>query len=334
MKIVKNVSGEGVLFEEGDLDGTVFASCSACMALYAEFLSWANANKSRVVKDPDEADNIIVLSCQVTDLAILNDLRTAEKFYNKKVFISGCLARRFDIELPSWVARLDNLKSDGTFIEDKSLIRFEKPFWVEDFKENKSDLTNGNLFRDKYPFRIGVGCSQKCTYCSIRYTRGDPYQLISLDEFSMADNIVLIADSPSVEQVEFWIDKAISLGKRISIRNIEPHVFLKTFESIRKLAESGLLHILHCPVQASSKEVLDDMGRSYRAVCEVLEKIYLLDGVIKATNIIVDYKDYDNDFDDIYRVFDYVSWNPYWDGIWDRSKAEEKFLKYFPWSKK
>jgi len=27
-------------------------------------------------------------------------------------------------------------------------------------------------------------------------------------------------------------------------------------------------------------------------------------------------------------MFDYVSWNPYWDGIWDRQKAEERYKKY------
>lgn len=55
------------------------------MTVYAETLGWAVFNKRQMTLDPSEADNIVVLSCQVTDLAILNDLKILNNLKNKKV---------------------------------------------------------------------------------------------------------------------------------------------------------------------------------------------------------------------------------------------------------
>jgi hypothetical protein len=35
-----------------------------------------------------------------------------------------------------------------------------------------------------------------------------------------------------------------------------------------------------------------------------------------------------DDLSAIKEAFDHVSWNPYWDGRWDRDAAEERFDKY------
>lgn len=341
MKKISNPSGSGFLFEQQDIGGPIFAVCSACMSLYAEWLSWANNpyNRERVTRIPDNATNIIILSCQVTDLAIVNDFHIAEKYHkefpNARIFISGCLARRFDIQFPSWLKRLDNLVSNGQFIYNRDLVKFEAPFWTKEFKEEDGELTEGHLFRSKYPFRIGVGCGNKCSYCSIRYTRGSPYQIESIDEFKQADDMVLIADSPIAEQILFWMGKAKQYNKRIAIRNLEPQVAITIWPEILSFAKTRLLSIFHCPVQASNHEVLRDMGRNRKATQRILNEITILKefDVITATNIIRDYKYFKNDFDNIYSVFDYVSWNPYWDGKWDRKIAEEKFIKYFPWNR-
>ena len=52
-------------------------------------------------------------------------------------------------------------------------------------------------------------------------------------------------------------------------------------------------------------------------------------GVILATNIIIDYKNFQNpNMEELKRLFDYISWNPYWDGVWNREKAEARFAAY------
>jgi len=338
MKTMKNQFGVGDLLEEADVKGTIFASCTACMSIYAEFLSWANHpdNAGRVVKNPMEADNIVILSCQVTDLAVVNDLRTIEayrrEFPDREYYVSGCLARRFDIPFEPWLKRLENIRRDGTYIEDRTLVRFEPPFWVQGYQEKDSELADGHLFRNHYPFRIGVGCQGKCAYCTIRHTRGEPYEITATEEFDRAEDILLIADSPSAQQLVFWMERAEEKGKQIAIRNVEPHVALRVWDRIERFAEKGLLTAIHCPVQAWKSQTLLDMCRDPDVTHDLILRMSRLRGVVKATNIIRDYKGFFNDFGPIYDVFDYVSWNPYWDGKWDRQDAEDRFARYFPWT--
>lgn len=337
MRIESNKFGEGVLNEAHDLCGKVYFSCCACMSIYSEALSWANANQDRISL-PVIADSIVVLSCQVTDLAIYNDIKRLEclmeSYPGRKYFIGGCLARRFDIELPEGVERLDHVRSDYTEINYTSLAHFEKPFWVPYF-ERGSPLSPGNLFRQMYPLRVSVGCKKNCTYCTIKTTRGCGYDL-DIDrfkhEFSRNNNVVIIADSPSVDILtpimEYALDKRIT----ISLRNVEPPTALKIMGHLHALADKKLLNVLHSPIQSDNPDVLKDMGRDSGATLELISKLPELEikCVSLATNIITDYKDYPNpDADILYKTFHYISYNPYWNGVWDWETAKNKFEKYF-----
>jgi tRNA A37 methylthiotransferase MiaB len=218
------------------------------------------------------------------------------------------------------------------------LVDFQPPYWVDGFKENDDAHKDGHLFRHSYPLRIGVGCSMNCSYCTIRVTRGKLYR-IEADkaekEFADHDNIVLVSDSPTAAQIKEWAELAIKYNKPISIRNIEPHVAMSVFEVIFDLADRKLLKEFHCPVQHTNVEVLKDMRRNVEATLQFMAVAPLLKklGVFLATNVIIDYKDFENpDMKVLNRIFDYVSWNVYWDGKFDFEKAKEKFYKYFPWS--
>jgi len=332
MKQETNKFGTGSLYEVEDIKGNIHCVCTACMSIYSEFLSWANANSDRFTGFSADADSIVVLSCQVTDLAVLNDLRHLEglmdKHPHKKFYIGGCLARRFDIRLPGGVRRLDNISSEGTQIDKTDLIQYAAPFWVEDFENQK---TEGRLFRDMYPLRIGVGCKNKCTYCTIRITRGEYREIpYSKDEFISHDNVVLIADSPTSKQIATWCARAIGENKPIAIRNIEPKVLRREWRNIYILAEKGLLSHLHCPIQHNDPDALIQMGRDPYDVIFVRNAARMLKGmgVFTATNIIVDYVGFMNQDSIMAEEFDYVSWNPYWDGQWDRKTAERRFKHY------
>jgi tRNA A37 methylthiotransferase MiaB len=332
-----NKFGTGLLYDKIDLaNGKIYAECSACMSIYSEFLSWANATPESFTLDPDEAKHIIVLSCQVTDLAILNDFRCLEKLIadhpDKKYYMGGCLAKRFDIELPDGVRRLDNIKTDNTHINDKSIIKYNLPFWVKDYDPTATQLEDGRIFRDMYPLRIGVGCKHKCQYCTIRHTRGDAYQLHpNVTEFLKHQDVVLIADSPTPDQILAWCAIADHFRQPISLRNVEPQVAMECWWSLYKLSNKGLLNILHCPVQSDNQDTLKDMGRDVFATLNFLSNAHQLkrNGVILATNIIINYKRFiEPNMDRLNDIFDYVSWNPYWDGQWDRNNAEKRFKQY------
>ena len=332
-----NKFGSGNICSPDDIKGSVYITCAACMTVYSETTGWANKHKNKIVDNPEQADNIIVLSCQVTDLAILNDITIAEKFQNqyptKKCYVGGCLAQRFDIELPDGILRVDHLREDYQPLVDRTLINYEYPFWVPDFKEDGSEVADGHIFRDMYPLRVGSGCHGKCKYCTIKITRGQAYELDPVkleDEFKNNDNIVIIADSVTPDQIRKFGGFAEKYNKSISFRNVEPQNVVRAKDTLYALAEMGLLNVLHTPVQATSPKTLKVMNRSKTQVEKVMDIVERLKdlGVYTATNIIIDYDGCDNDFQEIYDLFDYVSWNPYWAGSFDIDIAKDRWIKY------
>ncbi len=341
MEKIKNIFGEGVIYKEEDLKGKLYITSAACMSVWSDLLSYANKFPNRIVKDPLLADTIVVLGCQVTDLSILNDIEIASKLhkqYNKDIYMGGCLAQRLDIKLPDFIKRLDVVRVVGQELTDTSLVHYEKPFWVPNFEETQEKLKEGNLFRNYYPLKIGAGCHGKCKYCTIKHTRGDTYFTVAeeqIKEFLNHDNVVIISDSPTVNQIKDWCNIALKYNKKISIRNVEPQNLVKCSIELHALADNHLLDILHCPIQSFDKDLLEVMNRNVKATEEVLNLIYELrkKGVITATNIIIDYmangKIYPNyDEEKLNKYFDYYSWNPYFDGNFDKKKAKERYKRY------
>lgn len=341
MKQIRNYFGEGKIYTEEDLIGKIYITSAACMSVWSDLLSFANKYKERITKDPSIADSIVVLGCQVTDLAVLNDLEVASKLhqkYNKEIFMGGCLAQRFDIKLPAYIKRLDVVRELYQDLDDLSLVHYEKPFWVNDFEDSNDNLKDGNLFRNFYPLKIGAGCHGKCKYCTIKHTRGDTFVNIpenQIEEFLNHENIVLISDSPTINQIKGWCEIAKKYNKPFSIRNIEPQNLIKCWDELLELADKRLLEILHCPIQSFNDDLLVAMNRHVEATHQALELMFELrsKGVITATNIIIDYthndvfyRNYDQEKLDKY--FDYYSWNPYFDGDFQIEKAEKRFKKY------
>ena len=355
MKEITSRFGKGVLHSIGDfpLGSKVFVTSAACMSITSDWLSVITANQTlgqydrvKFVHSAEEASIMVVLGCQVTDLAVLNDVRLMEdlheKYPDKSVFVGGCLAYRFDIKLPDFVKRIEVHRVKGIELtsESEETLVWQKPFWVKgDLGEE--ELSNGRLFRDMYMLKIGAGCNGKCKYCTIRDTRGGNYEMEAadqVDEFlnhADKEGVVLVSDSPTVKQIKDWCGIAKQHGKAISFRNVEPPVTLACKEELLDLARAGLLKIYHCPIQSNNPELLAVMNRSASAT---LDAISVMDELREAetkvaTNIIIDYvagrKEYRNmDTDWLNEHFDYWSWNPYFDGNWNRSKAEQRFEKY------
>lgn len=341
MKKVKNKFGEGTIYEKEDLGRKIYATSAACMSVWSDMLSYANKYPEYFVDDPSKADSIVVLSCQVTDLAVLNDLKVAARLHEltgKYIYIGGCLAQRMDIPLPEFTRRLDVVREIGIELEDTSLVHYEPPFWVPDFKEEDNNLKDGHLFRNYYPLKLGAGCHGKCKYCTIRHTRGEVYETVprdQIEEFLNHEHVVLTSDSPTVKQIKEWALIAKETNKEISIRNIEPQNLIQCEEELIELARLGLLDIVHCPVQSFDEKVLRAMNRNVDATYKAIDLLLRLRnlGVITATNIIIDYVVNgevieNHDREQLDKYFDYYSWNPYFDGNYDIIKAEERYNKY------
>lgn len=260
MKTVKNRFGESVLYDIEDIVvSDVYVVCTACMSVWSDFLSYANSDECYFNISPKyeeswkhQTEAIIVLGCQVTDLAIYNDLKTAEELHDKHpnipIYMGGCLAHRFDIELPDYIYRLNVVRSGYQSVGNKELIDYRKPFWNKNLVDDADELEAGNLFRHSYPLKIGAGCHGKCKYCTIRDTRGESYETdayLQVAEFLANDDIVLISDSSTVKQIKDWCHIAERYNKPISMRNVEPQVAMACTKDLLDLADKGLLKIFH-----------------------------------------------------------------------------------------
>ena len=351
MKNIKNRFGEGILYSIQDILNNpsvkIYCECAACMSVYTDMLSYLADNpevKYFSSKNSKDVTDIIILGCQVTDLAVLNDIRTAEKLHNENpranVYMCGCLAQRFDIELPDFIKRLDVVRNENAPIKDnlKNLVVWQKPFWIKEVL-GCGDYDNGNLFRNSNSIKIGAGCTGRCKYCTIRDTRGDNYErdaYLQVEEFlNTTGDIVFISDSPTYKQVRDWCNIAICHNKPVSFRNLEPVIANMCSEHLLELAKKGLLKTLHVPIQSENEIVLKAMNRNVDATIHYIDWSQKLReyGVKLATNIIIDYEvdgevyhNLNTEF--LNKYFDYFAWNPYFDGKWERRKAETRFKKY------
>jgi len=237
--------------------------------------------------------------------------------------------------LPYGVNRLEHLRADYEPIKDRTIINYEYPFWVSNYEPLDDDYAQGHLFRHMYHLRVGSGCHGKCKYCTIRITRGEAYILDSQKlekEFSECkhNKICIVGDTINPDQIVAYSHFARKYRKRICFRNVEPQNAIATKDILTYLAKDDLLDVLHIPIQAVDEKTLRKMGRSKKYVDEVLSLIQELQktSVFTATNIIIDYDDCENNFDKVYKLFDYVSWNPYWDGNFDLEKDKKRMAYY------
>lgn len=350
MRKEKNRFGSGTMYDIEDIAlYDIYVVCTACMSVWSDFLSYANSDECFLNVKPryeeswaHQTEAIVILGCQVTDLAIYNDIKTAEdlhtKYPNIPIYIGGCLAYRFDIELPAYIKRLNVVREKYQNISDRNLIDYRKPFWNQSLADNADEFATGNLFRHSYPLKIGAGCHGKCKYCTIRDTRGESYETdayLQVGEFLAHDDVVLISDSPSMKQIQDWCHISTRYHKPISMRNVEPQIAIACSKELLNLADEGLLKIFHCPIQSNDPEVLRAMNRNVVVTLSYIDWAQELRkrGTKVATNIIIDYvidgKTFHNMPEEwLNEHFDYWSWNPYFDGNWDYETAKLRFEKY------
>lgn len=341
MKIT-NIFGSCEVYYINDIKGPIKIECSACMSVYADAYSWAVSHMHRI----GDGNSIIILGCQVTDISILNVFKRAVECLKtyENVYISGCLAHRFDIPFPAGVKRLMPFSSD-TYIGSisENIISINDPFWINPADYNPQGvMTPGRIFRGVNAVRLSRGCDGHCSYCTIIHTRGDRKEFpLSYDVFAENDELLLIADSPSIRSLSAATDYACRHNTKLQMRNLEP-IMLGTGSPLRHhfetLLDRNLLSVMHAPLQSLNPTIITHMRRSLSHTEDAFSYMQYLRsrGVKIATNLIIDYPIdgtiiEDDTLSKITPLFDYVSWNPLWDNVWDEARAIERDKRYFPW---
>ncbi len=283
-------------------------------------LGLLNQAGHRIVKNPSDADILIINTCAVKEATQNRMLHRIISMPKKPLIISGCLPK---IDLKA----IEHVAPDyHAVLDPQSITRITSIV-------DQANRSKGNIqcFSDKPPIKtalpkirlnpfieviqIAEGCLGYCSYCCTRFARG------SLHSFPK-ETIVRRATGAIAEGVkEVWLtaQDTGAYGKdlgtnlvdllqdivqidgdfRIRLGMMNPNFAMTITDSLCQIFESEkIFKFLHIPVQSGSNRVLKDMKRQYQAE-EFMDLIKILRSNIPnltlSTDIIVGYPTETND---------------------------------------
>lgn len=257
---------------------TAFKLCDNNGYLTTQLANFFGSNKVALVKDPEEADTIVITTCGF-DQEREDESAALVKHYHEKyasskeIIVSGCLAKINPEALPS------NL----TLIGNKELHLFNDRFGTTERIENVSgsDLSDEYISReygfiDAYYIQICQGCVNDCSYCAIKKAKGHVASK-SIDEIIMDverglrlgfNRFMLLGDDCGSYGADLGVDLAQLLNRltaydiRILMNYIEPGSFLSLYPRLDASA-LGMIDFMNVPVQAVSPRIIGLMSRRY-----------------------------------------------------------------------
>jgi len=266
-----------------------------------------------VVTDPAKADAIILNTCAVkgtTYRKMLRRLRELQNSDGKRVVVAGCLPL---IDLAS----IEQIGSFASIISCRSIDRIAEVFERMAHDEQNIRIlerapcekpTMPKLRSSKVSAIVAIceGCTSNCSYCSVKFARGD---LRSFDAQSILSEVGAAIKAgyreillTAQDMAAYGLDAGTSLpellnsitslkGKfRIRIGMMNPlNVTPILPELIDAYASEKIYKFLHLPVQSGDDDVLEAMRRGYTvddfmvivdAFRERFEDLYLATDVI------------------------------------------------------
>ncbi|MBU3957904.1 MAG: tRNA (N(6)-L-threonylcarbamoyladenosine(37)-C(2))-methylthiotransferase [Nanoarchaeota archaeon] len=225
-----------------------------------------------------EADAIILNTCIVkkqTEQKILDRIKSIRKnFSGKKIVLAGCL-----LEIPEILEKADCdgiIKNGNAAAVMSKLIKNE----LIDTANNSIHIVRNNPLIDIE--EIAEGCLGSCSYCIVRRAKGalksEPADKIFRNiETAISEGckeIWLTAQDTacygfdSGSELPELLDSVCRIGSDFSIHvgMMNPERALKILPRLMEAYKSGKVYkFLHLPVQSGSDNILEKMGRKYKA---------------------------------------------------------------------
>ncbi|MDQ7031280.1 MAG: MiaB/RimO family radical SAM methylthiotransferase [Desulfonauticus sp.] len=231
-----------------------------------------------------KAEVIILNTCAVTQKAI-TDLKKEVNYLNthfpeKKIVLVGCACQVMGEKLALW-------KGVNTVVPQEKKFSFFQHTNINNVFSGISDY-----FRARAVLKIQDGCSQKCAYCIVPFTRGRPISrkpeeiLNELKRLGTKNFQEITLSGINLHQygkdlaprIDFW-DLIDFLGKnfdfnkyplRLRLSSLEPaDLNEKAFRTLKKY--DFICPHLHISLQSGSDVVLKKMGRGHYQAKDVLE---------------------------------------------------------------
>ena len=265
--------------------------CEPSAYLFTKAVNFFLVNGYRIAGDVDTCETILVNTCCVTEDKIASSMAALEfarsKSKGKQIVLFGCAA---SLPLPG-LARQD-LLCIGPKDLDKLDIHFPHQTSVNDIAVNRLSpelySPGQGLGYADYFIMIAQGCSNRCSYCNIKRTKGEaisvPVESIlpqirhglsrGVKEFTLlADDCASYGHDLGTELVQL-IEQLFAAGPAFGLKlgYLYPSYLLKRRDELKTLFRTGRIRYVNIPVQAGSQRILGLMNRQY-PINEVMEAV-------------------------------------------------------------
>ena len=243
-------------------------------------LGGLNQTNLDIVKDPENADTIIVNTCGFLDIAreeSVNTILEAAELKNtgnlKELVVMGCLSERYPNEIKEEIPEIDRIFGSN---DHRQIVSF---LAGKDFSRDDPLFFRSLMTPKHYAYiKIAEGCDNGCTFCSIPLMRGlqksRTIPAIMEEAERLANNgtkelLVIAQDSTSYG---YDLDEKVFLSDLIrelnTIRNVDwirihyAHPAYLSQKIIDAIAESDkVCNYLDMPIQHAADDILKSMRR-------------------------------------------------------------------------
>lgn len=243
-----------------------------------------------IVDYVDGCDAVIINTCGFIDDAkkeaienILDTVELKKEGLVKKIIVSGCMAQRHKEEILAEIPEIDAVIGIGANSDIVNIINdlLENDSVVEKYPpqcELKLDGQRILTTPEHWAYlKIGDGCSNRCTYCTIPYIRGD---MRSREMESIIDEARQLAET-GVKEVILIAQDTTSYG-------LDNYGELKLPELLRKLSDiDGIewIRMLYCYPDRITDELISEIKCNEKVVNYIdLPLQHSNDGILKAMN--------------------------------------------------
>lgn len=234
-----------------------------------------------IVEDPNDSEVIVINTCAVkkpTENKFFNKLTKLEEL-RRPIIIAGCIAKALPEKLKKYsLISPDNINDIVSVIEETMHDNIQKLLDYEKNPRLNLPTIRKNKIIEILP--ICKGCLGKCSYCVVKYTRGEFYSYLVQDILRQIENAI------NKGAKEIWItaqdtgcyglDIKTNLPEllkeivkipgdyKIRVGMMNPnHVFSMIDDLIDVYKNEKIFKFLHVPVQAGNDTILKKMNRKY-----------------------------------------------------------------------
>jgi len=258
---------------------TTFKLCDNNGYLTTQLSNFFIENNFQIVRLPEESDCVVITTCGFDQGREDESISIVDQYIQKysgqqKIVVCGCLPKinpdLFDLSKVTLIGSKELEKFDEMFDAEKKIHTISGSKLDEDF------INNEYGFVDSYYIQICQGCTNNCSYCAIKKTKGYVKsktipEIVTEVERGLQmgfRRFMLLGDDCGSYGADIGVDLAqllMELNKydlRLLINYIEPGKFLGLYPKIEP-SVFDKIDFMNIPVQAASDRIISLMNRKY-----------------------------------------------------------------------